>query len=321
MKINKLHSSAITNLTLTFTAGIAFICLLFSIPIYRFAATNVSDITRSNPSIRRLMTDPRLSTTELEQLNYDIEDQVLSQNQRLIRRIILIDLVLITSGLAGSYYAARRILRPIKRNQEAMERFAADASHELRTPLAVMKTGLEVTLRSDHTKEELRSQLVDTLEEVDKLHTLSNQLLDLSGSNDNNVTEIQLERFLAKELRVIGKSLNQKVNFKCGAKRTVTANPERLRMLVKNILENTHKYSNSNKVDVYMSPDLLTFRDYGPGVEAEQLDSIFERFYRADSRQEGTGLGLSLVKEIANDLGWEVSATNMDPGLSIIFKI
>src|SRR5690606_24862255 len=102
------------------------------------------------------------------------------------------------AGGVGSYYLARRTLRPIEEAHEAQSRFTSDASHELRTPLASMKTELEVALRDPAlNKEEMRELLVSNLEEVDKLTKLSQNLLQLSRLEQEN---IQLERVVLREV-------------------------------------------------------------------------------------------------------------------------
>src|SRR5687767_2525163 len=175
--------SATLKLTTWYASILIAISLVFSVIIYSIASTELGTrIDTLQQSARPFFLS--------NQSRYDIirDAQVREAEANLVVSLIVTNIIIWAAGIVGSYYLALQTLRPIKESHEAQSRFTSDASHELRTPLASMKTELEVALRDpDITKQEMRELLESNLEEVDKLTSLSQTLLQLSRLDHDKI--------------------------------------------------------------------------------------------------------------------------------------
>lgn len=231
-------------------------------------------------------------------------------------------LVLAAGGL-GSYYLARRSLRPIEMAHEAQSRFTSDASHELRTPLAVMKTEIEVALLdNDASSTELRGILASNLEEVDKLSKLSEMLLNLSRLEHNKLELTNIN--LSKITRDIVNDFDLPNNRLCitGKKQLLASgNETAIADLIKILIDNALKYSPADsQITINLSKhdhgSKFQITNIGHGIDPDKIDFIFDRFYRADSSRTGGktgghGLGLALAKNIVELHNGELSVDSV----------
>ncbi len=194
---------------------------------------------------------------------------------------------------------------------ENEKRFTSDASHELRTPLAVIKAECEYAL-SENADDEERIQALESVEEqADKMISLVSSLLAVTRAEQGQ------NRFALEEA-----NLGELTEDICGKFKTtknislitdieddiiINMNSSLITQLVENLLSNADKYGRENgiiNVKLYSEGDkaVLSVRDNGIGISEADLPKIWNRFYRADasrSEKEGFGLGLSLVKKIA----------------------
>jgi two-component system sensor histidine kinase CiaH len=235
--------------------------------------------------------------------------------QRVAFRLILLNLgILIFSGGAG-YYLAGRTLKPISEMIDEQKKFVADASHELRTPLSVLKTEIEVSLRNKTLKiGEAKKQLQSSLEEVNKLKSLTDYFLRLSNYQDSN-NKLPKESF---DFAIVVKEVISKFQKSAEEKKIeiisdlesveILANRISLTELVSVFIDNAIKYSPKNQKIIvglksHNKKAMVIIQDFGKGIRQEDLPNIFNRFYRADSSRTnesiaGYGLGLSIAKSI-----------------------
>jgi signal transduction histidine kinase len=208
---------------------------------------------------------------------------------------------------------------------KAQQQLLADTSHELRTPLTTVRGNLDLLERELPSAE--RSQiLTETREEVDRMARLVRDLLLLAESGSG---ELQLER-VPLRLDLLSREV---VNRLPGGERVaVDAEPvmvhgddERLRQLVGNLVQNALRHASDRpgavRVNVRRRPPdaLLEVEDDGPGVPAQALQRVFDRFYRVDRGRSrahgGSGLGLAIVRLVAEEHGGRAWAENR-PGSS-----
>ena len=194
-----------------------------------------------------------------------------------------------------------------------LRRFAADAAHELRTPITVLKGGLEVALRSPRPAAEYQRVLRSSLEEVERLVRLAEDLLLFSRATaglEGPRSPVDLEPLLL-EVAEIGVRLAQgtgvKVQIKDATPTTVVGDAGALRRAVLNLVENAVKYAPpGGTVEVSLARDncwaLLAVSDTGPGIDVADVERVFEPFVRLDTARTrdtgGTGLGLSIARSI-----------------------
>ncbi|TLY22880.1 MAG: heavy metal sensor histidine kinase [Nitrospirae bacterium] len=196
-----------------------------------------------------------------------------------------------------------------------MRQFSADASHELRTPLTVIKGEAELALRRTRPAEDYKLVLESTLEEIDRMTQIVDELLFLSRTD---LGEVVIERLpvrldaLVEDIRrqtgVLGQEQGVQVTVGSVDPATVLGDELRLRELLLNLVDNAVKYSRpGGKVEIALLREgaaaRLSVTDQGIGMTPEEMGRIFDRFYRTDAARahakKGTGLGLSICKWIA----------------------
>jgi two-component system, OmpR family, phosphate regulon sensor histidine kinase PhoR len=226
-------------------------------------------------------------------------------------------------GRAGVVVVTVHDLTPIRRADGMRADFVANVSHELRTPLAAI-TGFIDTLqgpaREDPAARDrflgiMQAQAWRMARLIDDLLSLSRIELRAHQRPDTPVDLVAIVRQVSDGLQTLARDRDVTVDIKApGAPLVVLGDRDELTRLFENLIENGLKYGASGKrVDIALTPvgatpgkgeAVVSVRDYGPGIAAEHLPRLTERFYRVDvgeSRsQGGTGLGLALVKHILN---------------------
>ena len=191
-----------------------------------------------------------------------------------------------------------------------IKRFSNDVSHELKTPLTIIRGEIELGLRKDRTNEEYKNILKSTLEETKSLQELINSLLFLSKSNNKEIehqfTDVEIDDIITEVIaqnKKLIETKNIKFYFHDFENIIVQGHPLLLKILIGNIIQNSLKYSHKNSIiDISLTITQLVIKDYGIGIKEDDLKNIFDRFYRIDDARSGAGygLGLSIVKSIAN---------------------
>jgi len=196
-----------------------------------------------------------------------------------------------------------------------VRQFSADASHELRTPLTVIKGEAELALRRPRPAEDYRLVLESTLEEIDRMTRIVDELLFLSRTDLGEVAieslPVRLDTLvedIRRQTAVLGQEHGVQVTVGSVDPAPVLGDELRLRELLLNLVDNAVKYSRpGGKVEIALVREGTTARlsvtDQGIGIAPEEQGRIFDRFYRTDAARahakKGTGLGLSICKWIA----------------------
>jgi two-component system, OmpR family, phosphate regulon sensor histidine kinase PhoR len=212
-------------------------------------------------------------------------------------------------------------LSPIKRVEEMRADFVANASHELRTPLAALSGFIETLqgpAREDAAARErflgiMHTQATRMARLIDDLLSLSRIELNAHLRPDTKVDLVPIVRQVADGLEGLARDRDVTIAVEAPAEPVhVLGDRDELIRLFENLIENALKYGAEGKrVNITVArmdgEARVAVRDYGPGIAAEHLPRLTERFYRVDvgeSRaQGGTGLGLALVKHILNRHG------------------
>jgi heavy metal sensor kinase len=209
----------------------------------------------------------------------------------------------------------------LDRIEQAMERekqFTSDAAHELKTPLQVMKGNMEILIRKPRSTEEYQTKINHCLKEIDRMAHLVDQLL-LLARFESQKEALDIRNVPLDELaeQVIQKKLWQieqkKINLKMDIRELVSVQSDTylLHIIFENILSNAIKYTPENgTISITIGREnnraFLNVRDSGKGINPEEMDKIFNRFYRSDPLRhpniKGTGLGLSIVKRLGEIL-------------------
>jgi two-component system, OmpR family, sensor kinase len=231
-----------------------------------------------------------------------------------------------TEEYEGLVAVLNRMLERLERQFVAQRRLTADLSHELRTPLTALRGEIEVAQRAERTPREYQKVMRSALEEIERLTTMSEDMLLITRADSRLVTahprptdlNALVERVLEGfQDRVVEKELTVEGPGPCDASRA-SIDPGLVATLVQHLMDNAVKFTPAGgKIIVATTPHeggiRLSVEDSGPGIAPEDLPHIFEPFYRADparTRGTGTGLGLALVAAVARLHGGTVRASN-----------
>lgn len=300
--------SARLKLTTWYLFIIMSVSLAFSLVIYNLVGYEMARFARS----QRIRIEHRLSDEILILSAPDLE-LILAVKRRFLLTLGVVNLTIFSMSACLSYFLAGRTLQPIQEMLEQQKRFVSDSSHELRTPLTALKTSLEVGLRDKKLKlADARLLINDSLEEVNKLHQLSDQLLKLNRHQHSlQFATIPLDEIVQesiKRITQIAKSHQITIHYR-PADYNIFGDQRSLTELFIILLDNAIKYSPKSStvsLDVHKKDRhlIVSVTDQGVGIDEASLPHIFDRFYRADcsrckTRVDGYGLGLSIAKTIA----------------------
>ena len=204
------------------------------------------------------------------------------------------------------------------------QRFTADAAHELRSPLAALKVQAEVLAMSSDEAEQ-QHHLGNIHESIDRANRLTEQLLTLARLDPMqalpDAQPIDWQRIAHQALQSVNlqareKRVQLKLECACGFGQVFPplGNEVLLQLMLRNLLDNAIRYSPPNShVTLTLAANGLSVCDEGPGIAAEHLPRIRERFYRLPGQsQQGSGLGLSIVERIADLHGLRLDLANAD---------
>ena len=241
------------------------------------------------------------------------------------------------------YVLSENINNLLNRIESAIDRekqFTSDASHELRTPLAVIKGTMEVLIRKPRNQQEYEEKIQFCISEVDRLNHMVDQLLLLARfeNQKQNVKQetIYLNALILDNLtRFSEKTENKKIKIVADFTEDfyVQSDNYLVSIIFSNLISNAIKYSNDNgKIELKLektSTDLIfTIADNGVGISEQDLNKIFNSFYRSDVTNhpdiKGTGLGLSIVKRLCDLLKIKISVEskiNEKTKFTLIFSL
>lgn len=231
-------------------------------------------------------------------------------------------------GLVG---VLNRMLDRLGGSFAAQRRFTADVSHELRTPLTALRGEIEVALRSDRTPREYQRVLHSALEEIDRMTTMTEELLLISRAEAGLITPqrepLDVDRVAADALerlrhRIEEKELRVEHVVPPSDGSPVRVDRALLIRLVDELLDNAVTYSDPGGRIIVRHEHLpdrerLVVEDTGPGIASKDLPHLFDPYFRADlarTRGAGTGLGLTSAAAIARLHGGEIRAANRSEG-------
>src|ERR1700761_3761498 len=213
--------------------------------------------------------------------------------------------------LASTFNA---MLSALQRSSDAQRRLVSDASHELRTPLASLRINVDMLAENPEMPAEDRKDVLDRVtHQVAELSRLVASVTDLARGEPpaTEMSPVQFGAVAAEALEAARRDW-PKTRFTADLNGgVIEGSAERLRVAIKNLLDNAAKFGPpEGLVEVRLTGGDLTVRDHGPGIAAEDLPFVFDRFYRALSSRSapGSGLGLAVVHDIVAGHGGTIAA-------------
>ncbi|MEG0876227.1 MAG: HAMP domain-containing sensor histidine kinase [Oscillospiraceae bacterium] len=216
----------------------------------------------------------------------------------------------------------------ISQADKVQTEFISSVSHELRTPLTAI-TGWSETLMYDKEIEgDSRRGLTIISKEAARLTKMVEELLEFTRIHDGrfnlNIEPLDVEAELEDCIFAYGEILRQEqleLVYTAAPQPIplIPGDPERLRQVFLNILDNASKYGKTGKeirISIERQGDyaVITIRDFGPGIPPAELPFVKKKFYKGSSKERGSGIGLAVCDEIVSRHGGDLIITNVEGG-------
>ena len=258
--------------------------------------------------------------------------RVLESFKNFLRYSIFMSLIGLSIMYGFIKYFAGRIVRPVAESYEKQKRFITDAGHEIKTPLAIIKANIDLMdMELDKKrvdKAELKDNLGDIKDQVDRLTGLTNDLVYLSRMEEAEdslvMTEVPFSDIVSETAASFGplaEEQGKEIKSEIEPMIAVQGSTKELEKLLSIVLENAIKYSSDPQIDISLKKDgknaVLEVRNRTESeLTNESLAQVFERFYRTDSSRNsetgGHGIGLSMASAIVKAHGGKISAHTTD---------
>ena len=285
-----------------------------------------------------------LSIESIEKLEFKVVMDILKEDIQDIRSynqkdekdtVVLIDDKFVNVSVntyknqSGSTGGIVIVLQDVTRHTKLdnmRKEFVANVSHEIRTPLTIIKTYTETLLDGGIDNQEMANNFLNVIDlEVDRMTLLATDLLELSRFDNKQfnmameeINIVDILRNSIKQTSILGNKKKQRIIFNQSKENMIIlCDPSRINQVFVNILSNAIKYSEENsdiEINAEENDNYYTIRikDNGIGIPKEDIQRVFERFYRVDKARSrtmgGTGLGLAIVKEILEEHNAKINA-------------
>ncbi len=229
--------------------------------------------------------------------------------------------------------ALNNLFSRLKQAIESERRFTADAAHELRTPLAALRIQAQVAFRSTEDVER-HAALENVLRGVDRATRLVAQLLTLARVDpETAITSFKsvdlhgLAASVMADLESFAHLKQIKLTLAEGSPCIVPGDADQLGLLLRNLLDNAIRYTPAQgcvSLTTLHNTDgiVLAVQDTGPGIPKTEREQVLQRFYRIPgSKEDGSGLGLSIVQRIAELHGAKLVLSDSESGHGLVVKV
>lgn len=211
----------------------------------------------------------------------------------------------------------------LEENFEKQEQFVSNASHELKTPLTVIESYSSLLKRRGKERPELLDESVDAIHsEAVRMREMTEQLLLLAKNSeqwDLQPEPADLQELVQQSVKVFQNAYGRTVLFESSGPIMAYVDIQKLKQLIFIFLDNARKYSDESitvSTGTRERHAFVKILDHGIGIPKEELPKVFDRFYRVDKtrsrKQGGTGLGLSLAKEMAEAMGARIELESVE---------
>lgn len=289
-----------------------------------------------SPAVTSIALDDKQQKRDSDE-TYQIRFVDITESRQMLRELAvtlsIIGATLMLFFFFFSLFFSKRAVAPLREVLKKQQQFVADASHELKTPVSIIKANLSVLDANGGESIDSQREWLDNIDiGADRMGKLIRDLLALSkieGADSAILpVEVQLGKLVQESIEVMDLMIKDKslaVDVDCGDA-TIHSDSDRVRQAVDVVLDNAIKYANKGgTICVTAANDrkycCLSVSNTGNGINPEDLEKIFDRFYRADGARTSDGsygLGLSIVQTVMRQLGGFITAESI-PGESATF--
>lgn len=216
------------------------------------------------------------------------------------------------------------MLAALRESRARQRQLVQDAGHELRTPVTSIRTNVDVLRRFPNLDDADRVKVLDDLHsEVTQVSVMVDELVLLAsgdGGDDESPGPLHLDEIVRSVAERSARRFAREVTVDVEPTEII-GSARALERAVNNLFTNAAKFSPEGApIEVSLRAGRVTVRDHGPGIDAEDIGNVFERFYRATAArtQPGSGLGLAIVDQVARSHGGEPFAGNHPDGGAVV---
>lgn len=276
------HTPQIKELILTLWIGFSFLLAVIMTVAYGLISQSLRNVQSVTNAAKKISTQDSASVIPKTHVAYEIDDLIDTFN---------------------------RLLQELQHAYAQVKQFGQNASHELKTPLTIMKGEIEVGLRKERSEEDYKTILRNVDKEIHALQSIIEKILFLSSNTSLDVKKHFEEVYIDE---IVLDAIEEKTPL--AEERSITlklddlepfshqGNATLLKIAIANLIDNAIKYSPvSSVIRVSLKNRRLVIHDEGMGISQDDLEHIYEQFYRGDRGKKaakGNGLGMALVKTI-----------------------
>lgn len=315
------------------------------------AVDNEKNVLAVNDPAKKIFNIKEKENIELDDILYyefmnELYNDILSEKIGISREVLMgkrylllyTNVIHVHSTDIGYIFVIRDISK-IRELEERQRQFISSVSHELRTPLTTVIGYSDLLQRRGFTDHELLEKSINLIKkEGERLLRLVDDLLGLSKLESmefdlikSQLDIMQLLEDVVTQMRVKGKKYNNEIQFTSSMLPKINGDYDRLKQVFINVIDNAIKYSFPGDIIQIYTENIDEFvvifiRDFGAGIDEDNLERIFEPFYRVDKVRSrnlgGSGLGLSIVKDIVENHGGTINIeSQIEEGTLVIVKL
>ena len=210
----------------------------------------------------------------------------------------------------------------LQTNYEKQEQFVSNASHELRTPLTIIENYADLLKRRGLERPDLFEESIDAIHsEAIRMREMTEQLLSIARQEQWNIQleQINITQLVQETVNTFQTTYQREIDMEGSYQIIGYTDIQKLKQLLFIFLDNARKYS-EGKINVYVgqidNDYTIQIQDKGVGIPTEDLSKVFDRFYRVDQARSrkhgGTGLGLTMAKDITDALGARIEINSKE---------
>lgn len=264
--------------------------ITFNEPFYQMDKNSyfISEAAQLHHGVKYIVLKTKNSDTVLKKIQYNI--------------IITSVFAILIISFVG-FFLGKLFLIPIHNDRIKLDKFIKDTTHELNTPLSALIMSVN-SLKKENIDKKISQRIDLSAKRINKIYSDLTYLL-LNNSN-KQIQEINIKDIIEDELNLYEQLAYKKgiTLYKQLKNLVVNIDKESIQRLVSNLISNAIKYNKpSGTLKISIDENKLIFKDSGIGISKEDIDNIFQRYFRANNHEGGFGIGLDIVNNICNKYG------------------